>query len=162
MQGREHRPLLLIDIAVPRDIDPQVKRLGNVFLYDIDDLEAVSAPDIQERQKKLSKAAAIIDSEVAKFMEWWHALEVVPTIIALRGKAENMRQKELNKNLGRMSELSEEERARIDALTRTIVNKILHHPTVYLKDRNKGQKYQSMVEELFALEDGGLNTRGKK
>jgi len=152
MQGR----------AVPRDIDPQVKRLGNVFLYDIDDLEAVSAPDIQERQKKLSKAAAIIDSEVAKFMEWWHALEVVPTIIALRGKAENMRQKELNKNLGRMSELSEEERARIDALTRTIVNKILHHPTVYLKDRNKGQKYQSMVEELFALEDGGLNTRGKK
>jgi glutamyl-tRNA reductase len=162
MQGREHRPLLLIDIAVPRDIDPQVKRLGNVFLYDIDDLEAVSASDIQEKQKKLSKAAAIIDSEVAKFMEWWHALEVVPTIIALRGKAENMRQKEVNKNLGKMSELSEEERIRIDTLTRTIVNKILHHPTVCLKDRNKGQKYQSMVEEFFALEDGDLNSRGKK
>jgi glutamyl-tRNA reductase len=162
MQEREHRPLLLIDIAVPRDIDPEVKGLDNVFLYDIDDLEAVSMSDNQERQKKLSKAAAIIDSEVAKFMEWWHALEVVPTIIALRGKAEDMRQKELNKNLGRMSELSEEERIRIDVLTRTIVNKILHHPTVCLKDRNKGQKYQSIVEELFALEDGGLNTRGKK
>jgi len=162
MQGREHRPLLLIDIAVPRDIDPQVKRLGNVFLYDIDDLEAVSASDIQEKQKKLSKAAAIIDSEVAKFMEWWHALEVVPTIIALRGKAENMRQKEVNKNLDKMSELSEEERMRIDVLTRTIVNKMLHHPTICLKDRNKGQKYQSMVEEFFALEDGDLNSRGKK
>lgn len=160
IQGREHRPLLLIDIAVPRDIDPQVKRLGNVFLYDIDDLEAVSAPDIQERQKKLSKAAAIIDSEVAKFMEWWHALEVVPTIIALRGKAENIRQKEVNKNLGRMAELSEEEWTGVDALTKTIVNKILHHPTVCLKDRNEGQKYQLMVKELFALEDSSLNTRG--
>ncbi len=162
MQRREHRPLLLIDIAVPRDIDPQIKRLGNVFLYDIDDLEAVSISDNQERQKKLSKAVTIIDSEVAKFMEWWHALEVVPTIIALRGKAENMRQKEVDKNLGKMSELSEEERTRIDTLTRTIVNKILHHPTVCLKDRNKGQKYQSMVEEFFALEDGDLNSKGKK
>jgi len=160
MQGREHRPLLLIDIAVPRDIDPQVKSLGNVFLYDIDDLEAVSAPDIGEKQKKLSKAAAIIDSEVAKLMEWWHALEVMPTIIALRGKAENIRQKEVNKNLGRMSELSEEEWTRIDALTRSIVNKILHYPTVCLKDSNRGLRHQLMVEELFALEDSGLNTRG--
>ncbi len=160
IQGREHRPLLLIDIAVPRDIDPQVKRLGNVFLYDIDDLEAISTPDIQERQMRLSKAAAIIDSEVAKFMEWWHALEAVPTIIALRGKAENIRQKEVNKNLGRMSELSEKERTRIDALTRRIVNKILHQPTVCLKDRNREQNHQLMVEELFALKDSSLNTRG--
>ena len=162
MQGREHRPLLLIDIAVPRDIDPQVKSLGNVFLYDIDDLEAVSTPDPGEKQNKLSKVEAIIDSEVAKFMEWWHALEVVPTIIALRGKAEDVRQGEVNKNLGKMSELSEEKQARIDALTRSIVSKILHNPTVGLKDKNRGQRYQLMVEELFALEDSGLNTRGKE
>ncbi|MBT9148678.1 MAG: glutamyl-tRNA reductase [Dehalococcoidia bacterium] len=162
MQGREHRPLLLIDIAVPRDIDPAVKSLENVSLYDIDDLEVVSVPDPGEKQKKLSKAEAVIDSEVAKFMEWWRALEVVPTIIALRGRAEDMRQKEVDKNLGRMPELSEEERTRIEALTRAIVNKILHHPTVCLKDKNSGQKYQLMVEELFALEDGGLNTRCKK
>jgi len=162
MQGREHRPLLLIDIAVPRDIDPLVKSLGNVFLYDIDDLEAVSTPDPGEKQKKLSKVEAIIDSEVAKFMERWHALEVVPTIMALRGKAEDVRQREVNKNLGKMPELSEEERARIDALTRSIVSEILHDPTVRLKDKNRGQRYQLMVEGLFALEDSGLNTRGKE
>ena len=162
MQGRQHRPLLLIDIAVPRDIDPTVKSLENVSLYDIDDLEVVSVTDASEKQKELSKVEAIIDSEVAKFMEWWHALEVVPTIIALRGKADDVRREEVNKNLGKMPELSEKERARIDVLTRSIVNKILHHPTVCLKDGNKGQKYQSMVEELFALEDGGLSTRGKK
>jgi len=162
MQGRQHRPLLLIDIAVPRDIDPAVKSLDNVSLYDIDDLEVVSVADPGEKQKKLSKVEAIIDSEVAKFMEWWRALEVVPTIIALRGKADDVRRKEVNKNLGKMPELSEKERARIDVLTTAIVNKILHSPTVCLKDKSKGQKYQSMVEELFALEDGGLNIRGKK
>ncbi len=162
MQGRQHRPLLFIDIAVPRDIDPAVKGLENVSLYDIDDLEVVSVADHDEKQKELSKVEAIIDSEVAKFMEWWRALEVVPTIIALRGKAEDVRQKQVNENLGKMPELSEKERTRIDALTRAIVNKILHSPTVCLKDGNRGHKYQSMVEELFALEDGGLNTRGKK
>ena len=162
MQGRQHRPLLLIDIAVPRDIDPAVKGLENVSLYDIDDLEVVSVADADEKQKELSKVEAIIDSEVAKFMEWWRALEVVPTIIALRGKAEDVRRKQVNENLDKMPELSEKERTRIEALTRAIVNKILHSPTVCLKDRNGGQKYQSMVEELFALEDGGLNTRGKK
>ena len=162
MRRREHRPLLLIDIAVPRDINPEVARLEDVFLYDIDDLEAVSTPDPGEKQDKLSRVEATIDSEVAKFMEWWHALEVVPTIIALRGKVEDVRQREVNKNLGRMTELSEEGRARIDALTRSIVHKILHKPTIGLKDRNRGQRYQSMVEELFALEDSDLNTRGKK
>lgn len=162
MQGRQHRPLLLIDIAVPRDIDPAVKSLDDVSLYDIDDLELVSVADTGEKQKKLLKAEAIIDSEVAKFMEWWRALEVVPTIIALRGKVDDVRREEVNKNLSKMPELSEKERARIDVLTTAIINKILHHPTICLKDRNRGQKYQSMVEELFALEDGGLNTRGKK
>ncbi len=162
MQRREHRPLLLIDIAVPRDIDPQVKELGNVYLCDIDDLEAVPTSDPSEKQDKLLKAEAIIDYEVAKFMEWWHALEVVPTIIALRGKAEDVRQREVNKNSSKMPELSEEERARIDALTRSIVSKILHNPTIGLKDRNRGQRYQLMVEELFALKDSGLNTRGKE
>jgi glutamyl-tRNA reductase len=161
IQGREHRPLLLIDIAVPRDINPEVARLEDVFLYDIDDLEAVSVTDHREKRKKLSRVEAIIDSEVAKFIEWWHALEVVPTIITLRGEAEDIRQREVNKNLGKMSELSEEERARIDALTRSIVSKILHHPTVGLKDRNRGQRYQLVIEELFALEDSDLNTRGK-
>lgn len=162
MQGREHRPLLLIDIAVPRDIDPQLKGLENVFLYDIDDFEMVSVPDSGEKQNKLLNAEATINSEVAKFMEWWHALEVVPTIIALRGKAEDVRQREVNKYLGKMSELCEKERARIDALTRSIVSEILHNPTVRLKDKNRGQRYQLMVEELFALEDSGLNTRGKE
>lgn len=161
IQGREHRPLLLIDIAVPRDINPEVARLEDVFLYDIDDLEAVSVTDHREKRKKLSRVEAIIDSEVAKFIEWWHALEVVPTIITLRGEAEDIRQREVNKNLGKMSELSEGERARIDALTRSIVSKILHHPTVGLKDRNRGQRYQLVIEELFALEDSDLNTRGK-
>jgi glutamyl-tRNA reductase len=161
MRGREHRPLLLIDIAVPRDINPQVKKLGNVFLYDIDDLEMVSTPNSGEKQSRLSKAEAIVDSEVAKFMEWWHALEVVPTIIALRGKAEDIRQREVNENLGKMPELSEEEQARIDALTRSIVGKILHNPTVGLKDRSRGQRYQLAIEELFALKGSGLDTRGK-
>ncbi|MCL0064989.1 glutamyl-tRNA reductase [Dehalococcoidia bacterium] len=162
IEERPHRPLLLIDIAVPRDIDPAVKDLQKVSLYDIDDLEAVSTVDTSEKQEKLSKVEAIIHSEAAKFMEWWSALEVVPTIIALRGKADDVRRKEVSKYLDKMPELSEKERARIEALTRAIVNKILHSPTICLKDRNRGQKYQSMVEELFALEDGGLHTRGKR
>ena len=162
MKERQHRPLLLIDIAVPRDIDPAVKGLENVSLYDIDDLELVSVADAGEKQRELSKVEATIDSEVAKFMEWWHALEMVPTIIALRGKVDDVRRQEVSKNLGKMPELSEKERTRIEALTRAIVNKILHSPTVCLKEGNRGQKYQSMVEELFALEEDGLSTRGRK
>ena len=153
IERRPHRPLLLIDIAVPRDIDPAVKNLPKIFLYDIDGLEAVPSVDTAEKQEKLLNVEAIIRSETAKFMEWWSALEVVPTIIALRGKADDVRKKETSKSLGKMPELSEKDRVKIDSLTRSIVNKILHHPTVSLKDRKRRQKYQSMVEELFALEN---------
>jgi glutamyl-tRNA reductase len=152
MLGRS-KPLLLIDISVPRDIDPEARKLPNVLLYDIDDLRGAFVPDLQEKQ--LSMARAIIDAESAKFMDWWYGLEAVPTIIELRGRAENMRLSELKKGLKKIPHLSPEEQAQIDALTKSMINKILHHPTIYLKDKNKGEEYRSVVEDL-------LNVKGKQ
>ncbi len=147
MQQRDHHPLLLIDIAIPRDIDPEVANIDNVFLYNIDTLRSSSTFDPE--QSEVAKAEAIINSEVTRFMEWWHGLESVPTITALRAKAEAIRQKELAKTLSKMPQLEEVERDRINALTKAITNKILHHPIISLKTRN--EEYLQIVRQLFDL-----------
>jgi glutamyl-tRNA reductase len=152
MVERRNKPLLLIDLSVPRDIDPEVRKLPNVLLYDIDDLKEISFSDLQERQ--LLEARAIIDSEAAKFMDWWYGLEAVPTIMELRGRVENIRSSELKKGLRKIPRLSKDERDQIDNLTRSMINKILHHPTITLKDKNKGEEYRSVVEDF-------LNIKGK-
>lgn len=157
MRMRRNRPLFLIDIAVPRDIDPAVLRIENTCLYDIDDLQAVVEANIRERQKEVSKVEAIIHEEVAKFMAWVRSLEVVPTIIDLRNHAEEIRCAELTKTLRRLGDFSEREENIINALTIGIVNKMLHQPTIQLKkhaDDNNGYLYTETIRELFGLSEG--------
>lgn len=157
MQVRRQRPLFMIDIAVPRDIDPNAQRLDNVFLYNVDDLEAVCHANMKERQREVKRVEAIMDAEINKFFVWWETLAVVPTIAALRDKAETIRQAELDKAYRKLGRLSDDERATVNALTRAIVNKMLHQPIVRLKGRSNGadhRQYHSAIRELFDLDPG--------
>ena len=157
MRMRRNRPLFLIDIAVPRDIDPEVQRIENTYLYDIDDLQAVVEANIRERQKEVGKVEAIIHEELAKFMAWFRSLEVVPTITDLRKHAEEIRRAELAKAMRRLGDFSEREENIINALTIGIVNKILHQPIVRLKEHGNGHNgylYTEAIRELFGLSEG--------
>lgn len=156
IRARKNRPLFFIDIAVPRDVDPEVNDMDNVYLYDIDDLESVIQHNIKEREREAQKADAIIKEEVEKFLKWQASLDIVPTIVSLREKLETIRTAEMVKAVSRLKNLSEEEQQAIEAMTSAIINKILHHPTVYLKksglDDNSSQLVQA-VRRLFNLDE---------
>ena len=152
---RRNKPMFFIDIAVPRDIDPRVNNLSNVYLYDVDDLQGVVQANLKERQKEARKAEAIIDQEIVQFQRWLDGLEVVPTIVALRHKLETVRLAELEKTLAGLRHLGEKERGAIEALTTAIVNKILHQPITTLKqaqNNSAGNHYIDAVRTLFNLE----------
>ena len=153
MRSRGNRPLFLIDIAVPRDIDPKVGRMDGVFLYDVDDLKAVCDANLQERSREAVKVESIIKGEVAAYMRWWDARAVVPTIVALREWAESIREAEVAKALRRMHNLSDRDRVIINALSSSIVNKLLHPPTVGLKEQEDGRCYVEAIRELFRLDE---------
>lgn len=158
LSGRKGRTLFLIDIAVPRDVDPEVGRLEGVVLHDIDDLQSVCTANLGERQKEVARAREIIDAELQAYEVWWQGLQVVPTIRALRGRAEEIRRAELEKALRRLGQLSERQRSTLDALTTGIVNKMLHQPTVRLKTScasRQGAMYAVALRELFGLEGQG-------
>nr|WP_323748497.1 glutamyl-tRNA reductase [Anaerosoma tenue] len=153
----KHRaqPLFLIDIAVPRDIDPAVNDLPNVFLYDIDDLSGVVEANLEERMAEARRAEAIIDEEMAAFFTWVESMEVVPTVTAIRAKAEVIRKMELEKALKRL-DLTDKERKTVEALTCAIVNKMLHGPTARLKKVSSdkdGYMYVEAARMLYGLED---------
>jgi len=149
MAGRPQRPLLLIDIAVPRDIDPGVKGIPGVSLYNIDDLQAISQVGLEERQREVKRVEAIVEEEIGRAKRWWRAQEAVPAIIALREKAEAIRQREIEKSLKAMG-LPPHGRERVDRLTRAILNKLLH-PTITRLKRDPGLRQAAM--ELFGLEE---------
>jgi glutamyl-tRNA reductase len=156
MRGRGGRPLFLIDIAVPRDIDPAVNELSNVFLYDIDDLNDVVESNLDERMREARRAEVIIEEEIETFHKWRESLEVVPTVAAIRAKAEVIRQAETEKALKRLGGLSEKELQTIDALTCAIVNKMLHGPTARLKSAAEaadGYTYVEAARVLYGLDD---------
>jgi len=158
MRARRNRPLFFIDIAVPRDIDPEINRINNVYVYDIDDLKTAIQENIDERQQEALRGERIVDAAVIQFRRWFQSLDVVPTVIALRDKMEEIRQKELKKTFGSLSAASEEDRAAIDRLTAALVNKILHGPTVFLKQSaHKDEKslYVDMTRRLFSLDEPG-------
>ena len=155
MRARKHRPMFFIDIAVPRDIEPAVNTLENVFLYDIDDLEKVVEANRRERQREALAAEDLIWREVRQFQQWLAARDAVPTIVALRQRAETVRLEELDKALGKLASLEERERRVIEALTVGIVNKLLHAPTVSLKRiarDGRGSDYVQLVRQLFELD----------
>lgn len=150
------RPLLLIDLAVPRDIDPAVAALPGVILADIDDLQPQGEGQ-DGRRSAVERVEVLLSVEAERFMLWWQSRRAVPTIAALRDQAESIRRAELDKTLGRMPNLSPEERGRIEALTAAIVNKLLHQPITRLKDWETDGRYLETVRELFSLQAGGAD-----
>jgi glutamyl-tRNA reductase len=154
LKGRHGKPLFLIDIAVPRDIEPEVNDLPNVFLYDIDDLNGVVESNLEERMKEAREAEAIIEEEIAAFERWLEGMEVVPTIAAIRSKSEQIRQEEYEKALKRLGGLSEKELQTVEALTSAIVNKMLHGPTARLRaaaEEKDGYEYVEAARVLWGL-----------
>ncbi len=152
---RRNRPMFFIDIAVPRDIDPKVNELDDVYLYDIDDLQAVVEANIRERRREAKIAEEIIAKETQQVMGWWRSLDVVPTIIDLRGTMDNIRQEELARALPKLKNLSPEEKKAVDVLTQGLINKILHKPIVTLKkhaSNNNVQPYIEVIRKLFDLD----------
>jgi glutamyl-tRNA reductase len=133
LPARKGRPLLLIDLAVPRDLDPGINELPDCYLYDIDDLEAVVEETLQGREAEFAKAEAIAVAEADRFRDWLATRDVVPVIASIRERAEAIRRGELAKASGRLAGLSERERDAVDSLTSQIVNKLLHEPIVRLK-----------------------------
>jgi glutamyl-tRNA reductase len=131
---RKGRPLLLIDLAVPRDLDPAINELGDCYLYDIDDLEAVVQETLRGRETEFAKAEAIAVAEGAKFSDWLVTREVAPVIASLRERAEEIRRGELAKAWPWLSELSEREQHAVESLTTQMVNKLLHEPILRLKE----------------------------
>jgi glutamyl-tRNA reductase len=151
VRERKGRPLFLIDLAVPRDIDPAVNELDGCYLYDIDDLEAVVEASLSGRRREAERAEAIVAGEAERFRAWQASLEVVPTIASLRARAEAIRSAELSK-----AKLSDRERAAVESITSQIVNKLLHLPTVRMKEAAAASDavlYADAVRHLFGLED---------
>ncbi|MGD1996936.1 MAG: glutamyl-tRNA reductase [Anaerolineae bacterium] len=158
-QRRTH-PLFLIDIGVPRNVDPGVGRVGDVYLYDIDDLEAVVEASLAERRQEVPKVETLISRAQCEFTSWLRSLDVVPTIVELRKQAHRMRQAELKRALQRLEGLSDHDCEVIETMTNRIVNKLLHHPTVRLKERangSDGYRYAEVVRDLFGVggQEGG-------
>jgi len=154
-------PLFLIDIAVPRDIEPACGEVGDVFLYDIDDLNGVVSANLEERMVEAERAEVIIAEEMAEFERWLESMEVVPTVAAIRAKAESIRAEELEKALKRLGGLSEKELKTVDALTCSIVNKMLHGPTARLKQvagEKDGYEHIESARFLYGLDS---NPEGK-
>jgi len=150
MEGRLGQPFLLIDIAVPRDIDPAVRDIPGVLLYDIDDLQEVSQISSEGRQREITHVEDIIEEEVVHFLHWWSSLDTLSIVAALREKAEAIRRNEMDKALRRLPELSDDERQRIEAMSTAIVKKMLHDPIARLK--NGGDHWHlEAVQELFGL-----------
>lgn len=160
MRSRKNEPLFFIDIAVPRDLDPEISEIDNVFLYDIDDLTHVVEMNKSERQKEAAKAQRIVDEETIKFQQWREGMAITPTIRAMRTKMEQICNEELERTLGKMPELEGSERKNIEKMTRAIASKMLHDPLQYLKNNDcekSNEKKVYNLRNIFNLEDGKGN-----
>jgi glutamyl-tRNA reductase len=154
LRARKGRPLFLVDLAVPRDLDPAIAELDGCYLYDIDDLEAVVAETLAGRRREAERAERIVAEEAERFREWHASLEVVPAIASLRARAEEIRRAELRRAEARLGRLTEAERNVVEAVTAQIVNKLLHLPTVRMKQAAAaadGVLYAETVRHLFGL-----------
>ena len=159
MRARMNRPLFFIDIAVPRDLDPRLNELDNVYLYDIDDLSNVVEVNKSERDKEAVKATRIVDEETLKFERWFLGLAVTPTIQALKEKMDGIGQLELDRTLARMPDMTEADRENLSRMVMAITAKILHDPLMYLKSescagRDNSDLKVTTIRELFGLQKG--------
>ncbi|WP_277057591.1 glutamyl-tRNA reductase [Trichlorobacter lovleyi] len=160
IKRRRMRPMFLIDIAVPRDIDPTVNEMDAVYLYDMDDLQQVVAANLEGRKQEADKAEAIIAEEIIQFYKWVATLEVTPTIVALRNRFEELRKAELERTLAGWKDAPPDAEKRLEALTSAFMNKLLHQPTSVLKKAGQGNRtdlYLDALRALFDLELGGTD-----
>jgi glutamyl-tRNA reductase len=157
MEQREGRPLLLIDLAVPRDIDPGCREIEGVSLYDVDEVQAIQRRNASGREAEARRAGAILDGELARFEHWLGSQEVVPTIAALRERADEIVSRVLAENEARWESLSAADRDRIELMARAVASRLLHEPTLRIKsaaDREDGYLQVSALRELFGLDAG--------
>ena len=155
MRHRRQRPLFVVDIALPRDVEPSVGDLEQVFLYHMDDLQSIVSENLARRASELASAEAIVDEEVARFVAWLQSREIIPTVVALRRRFEEIRQSELRRLEPKLTGLPPDARARVDEITRLMFEKLLLTPTENLKgsadDVNAGT-YAEALHRLFALD----------
>jgi glutamyl-tRNA reductase len=151
---RAHRPMFLIDLAVPRNFDPRTNDVDGVYLYDIDDLQGVAAGNRDSRAEEAKRAESIVEQEVDAFWRWFRTLDVVPTIVALREKMEEIRRSETAKTLGALPDLGDAERKAIEAMSEAIVAKILHEPLSQLRrpETDDPDEDLSAARRLFGLD----------
>jgi glutamyl-tRNA reductase len=157
MGQREGAPLLVIDLAVPRDIDPECREIEGVSLYDVDEVQAIVERNASGREAEARRASGILDSELSRFERWLGSQEVMPTVVALRERAGAIVSQILAENATRWESLSATDRERVEMLAHTIANRLLHEPTVRLKgaaDREDAYLQVSALRELFGLDAG--------
>lgn len=164
IKERKNRSMFFIDISVPRNIDPLINNIDNIYLYNVDDLQGVVEANLKERAKEAKEAEAIINEELGNFHRWVKSLDVVPTIVALKKKFEEIRKGEMEKALSGMNNLQEKDKETIDAMTKAIINKVVHDPVTHLKkEANKveGDFYIEAARKLFDL-DAEADKEAKK
>jgi glutamyl-tRNA reductase len=156
LPDREGRPIVLVDIGMPRNIDPSIRDLPDVHLFDMDDLIAMCPAAPEDRDRDLALAETIFEEEVTRFLAWWRSSQAVPTITALEESVEEARLRELAKTLRRVPTLDDEQKQALDALTKAIVKKVLHQPITRLKLHGDNSSYIAVGRELFGLENSGF------
>ena len=156
VRARRLRPLFLIDIAVPRDVDPRVGDMENIFLYTVDDLQQVAAENLQARRQAADAAERIVNVEVREFEAWRRSLDLTPTIVGLRERFASVVQAELERTVPRLSQMSSKDRKLLEAMSTAIVNKLLHQPLSALKDGGNqpdGAQLIAAARRLFDLKE---------
>jgi glutamyl-tRNA reductase len=160
LSRRKNRPMFFIDIAVPRDVDPEMNKLDGIFVYDIDDLQQAASESIADRRKEAQRAEEIVETEVERFQTRLQTLEVVPTIVSFQDHIEAIRQAEIDRVRGRLGRLSPEQELAIETLTRGIVNKIMHTPIRALKTAAKDSEATTLIDvfrRIFNLQERKLS-----
>lgn len=156
LRARKHKPLFFIDIAVPRDIEPEVNSLSNVYLYDIDDLEGLVRENRAIRSNETAQAERIVEEETIKFMKWLSSMDASPTIIALREKTEEIRRAELKRTLSKQNSFSEDQIEALETMTKALVHKVIHDPIMFIKNPDPSERKKGstkLVRSLFNLDE---------
>jgi glutamyl-tRNA reductase len=152
MKERKQKQVFLIDISVPRNIDPEINDLANVYLYNIDDLQGVVDANMFERQKEAEKAERIVDEEIETFLKWQDSLDSVPTIKALRDRADEIKREELEKLLHRLPAIGDKEKEAIEYMATALTNKLIHPPTAALKEGGDDKAgLVAMIRRLYGI-----------
>jgi glutamyl-tRNA reductase len=151
LKARKHKPLFFVDIAVPRDIESEVNNLGNVYLYDIDDLEGLVDENKALRSNEAARAERIVEEETIKFMNWLASMDVSPTIIALREKAEEIRRAELRRTLSKQNSFSQDQIDALETMTKALVHKVIHDPIMFIKKPDDDKRKESSLELIRSL-----------